>query len=822
MGIESREWLTEQYDQLIKLSNGKLEVRDFSRELLTNPENYNNPKDIFRGAGAGAGKTTEANLRMIIYFMDPKNKNKKWLALPGFQENLKENYIDQFEGLVKMLGLEGKLPFKYTVLVRKYGCRTLREQVTDFATNDVNVMFGLPQSFNNYINLLPSNIDQVIGDEVHNFWDASVVQKLLKHTKPKNKYLMTGSVTKFNARRDKYHMSHVSPQTLLEQGIISDPVIELAMTSLDLTEKDWSSLYGELKEGKAENISDNLKALDEIAREIILRGKPQWFKSIYDVHTNKKFINKPLRVFSRLRKAVIACHNIAMCDTFHEALGAAGARVTKSHSKTEEEYKNAMRDFKYTDKYDILVIVKQGRVGYDVTDLYNFIDFTFSRDIESIYQMMLRLRGEGNGKLFMKVCPAKFHYFYEKIMLAVMWFMKDKNYSTWDGDYNKVKVPVVIPGGPNTKNPTTPPGGGGGCGPTGPGGGGGSPKFKLHDIPLSFTNFVNYIDVKTDSALAVYAWWPLTDALRAEYPDMIPTSIDERWDIGFNALMQIKNETGTAAVSNSYITEDGFRLGAWCSRQRNEFRLKNLSQDRIDLLKSIKFVWDTSVDYDKVWNKMYKQLVKHINKYGNTSVIKNYKLANWCETQRGYFKTNELSQERIDALNDVNFAWDFFSSKWNVGYEELKKYISTYGHAYVPSSYTTDKGFKLGQWCSIQRKLSRPAPPSHAVKNRQGISPDRKKMLDDIGFLWHIDKGIRTNLLLPPGFGPKLKEPKLIKQKKVWGGSLVSPEGVVYENIPNLQEFIRQQDNKLNQSAMCKVNSGERKSYKGWTKYHPK
>jgi hypothetical protein len=65
--------------------------------------------------------------------------------------------------------------------------------------------------------------------------------------------------------------------------------------------------------------------------------------------------------------------------------------------------------------------------------------------------------------------------------------------------------------------------------------------------------------------------------------------------------------------------------------------------------------------------------------------------------------------------------------QWNMKYEQLVEFKRTNGHCMVPCKYKQDKS--LWQWVRTQRR-------NH---NNNKMRPDRKKILDEIGFVWKLD-----------------------------------------------------------------------------------
>ena len=71
---------------------------------------------------------------------------------------------------------------------------------------------------------------------------------------------------------------------------------------------------------------------------------------------------------------------------------------------------------------------------------------------------------------------------------------------------------------------------------------------------------------------------------------------DADWEEGFGQLRAYVQAEGTARVSQSYRTGDGYRLGVWVNKQR---RTKDsIPADRVQRLERLKgWVWDAR-DYD--------------------------------------------------------------------------------------------------------------------------------------------------------------------------------------------------------------------------------
>jgi hypothetical protein len=95
-------------------------------------------------------------------------------------------------------------------------------------------------------------------------------------------------------------------------------------------------------------------------------------------------------------------------------------------------------------------------------------------------------------------------------------------------------------------------------------------------------------------------------------------------------------------------------LGKWVANQRQRFKNKSLSEERIAKLNKLGFTWE-------VWMKRYNELVEYRREFGNCNVPVKYQsqtlLGEWVRRQRQHFKNKSISEERINKLNAIGFAW---------------------------------------------------------------------------------------------------------------------------------------------------------------------
>ena len=192
--------------------------------------------------------------------------------------------------------------------------------------------------------------------------------------------------------------------------------------------------------------------------------------------------------------------------------------------------------------------------------------------------------------------------------------------------------------------------------------------------------------------------------------------LDEAWTTRFDELVDFKNENGDCNVP----TNQG-PLGEWVCRQRQSYKRENLSRERVDLLESVGFSWEPT---DEAWATRFDELVGFKNENGDCNVPKAQgPLGMWVSTQRYYYKKGELSQERLDLLESVGFVWESFDEAWMSRFDELAGFKNENGDCNVPYRHGS-----LGSWVFTQRSC---------YKNGK-MSQERIRLLETIGFEWFL------------------------------------------------------------------------------------
>lgn len=200
------------------------------------------------------------------------------------------------------------------------------------------------------------------------------------------------------------------------------------------------------------------------------------------------------------------------------------------------------------------------------------------------------------------------------------------------------------------------------------------------------------------------------------------------WEEGFSQLERYVEKMGDARVPQSFVTENGFRLGVWVTTQRR--KRMSLATERKKLLETLKgWSWDKATEQ---WEEGFSHLISYIAEYGDPLVPQNfvtesgYRLGQWVGEQRTNQK--KLSTERKKRLEEISgWAWNANDALWDAGFMRLKAFVGVSGHARVPQSYKDNDGYALGKWVNLQR----------VQHTRGALRADRVERLEALhGWVW--------------------------------------------------------------------------------------
>ena len=208
------------------------------------------------------------------------------------------------------------------------------------------------------------------------------------------------------------------------------------------------------------------------------------------------------------------------------------------------------------------------------------------------------------------------------------------------------------------------------------------------------------------------------------------TSSRASWEKMFAELKEYRNKHGDCNITANYRVNN-LSLGNWVQRQRQKYKIKQLSEDQIKRLEDTGVKWSLKVS-KLPWDEMFAELEKYKENYGNCNVPSSWQenkvLASWVVRQRKKFRNDKLSDDCIELLEYIGFMWNPHEANWEEMFDALIEYKKDHGDCNVPSTWKENK--QLARWTTKQRQ-----------KYRDGkLSDDRIKRLEDIGFEWNIHK----------------------------------------------------------------------------------
>jgi hypothetical protein len=132
--------------------------------------------------------------------------------------------------------------------------------------------------------------------------------------------------------------------------------------------------------------------------------------------------------------------------------------VLLSHSENDKD-SEYFEQFRTDNQYKVLVAVDRGKLGYNLPDLFNVVDFTMTQSLDMILQMMgriLRLSKEKNQKIYFKVASKNTAGYFVDLMTAALCLFKMEWYSKFNGkNMGGIMIPKIKTNRPKTNGKST-------------------------------------------------------------------------------------------------------------------------------------------------------------------------------------------------------------------------------------------------------------------------------------------------------------------------------------------------------------------------------
>lgn len=239
---------------------------------------------------------------------------------------------------------------------------------------------------------------------------------------------------------------------------------------------------------------------------------------------------------------------------------------------------------------------------------------------------------------------------------------------------------------------------------------------------------------------------------------------DAEWEAKFELLVQFKQQHGHCNVPRKAARDR--ELAMWCGRQRQ--RRRWLTATQVQRLEQLGFNLDP-------WETMFVSLLQFKQLHGHCNVpfgsSETAMLGEWVSKQRSAKQQGILSEEKVRRLAEIGFIWAGPSKpsakvlspavhrevnwqamldevvnihpniEWEAMFDALVRFKQQHGHCNVPIKFPENP--KLSKWAERQR----------LVHELGGLTEERQKRLEELGFEWSLNaakkKELGTNNLPP-------------------------------------------------------------------------
>lgn len=178
-------------------------------------------------------------------------------------------------------------------------------------------------------------------------------------------------------------------------------------------------------------------------------------------------------------------------------------------------------------------------------------------------------------------------------------------------------------------------------------------RYKINKLSNERIELLKKIGMRFDNNYKIYNW-----------KEMYKISTNY-----FNKYGDLEVEINFKTTNGVDYDENGYHLGKWIATQRREYQKKNLSKDKVELLKEIGMRFEYKHNIVD-WEDAYRLAKNYYKTYGNLKIIQRFKtidginydeegytLGIWITSQRRMYKQGKLSESRIKMLERIGMIW---------------------------------------------------------------------------------------------------------------------------------------------------------------------
>lgn len=410
-----------------------LEFRDnFKRNIL---DYQKPPLPHVLAAATSAGKTYLTAAKFELYYKCGIIKpTEKVLILASSLTILRDNFVGQFDSF----GVES---FTYRGIEH-------HSELEQAQKDKIQVLITIPQTIEKHTDKI-KNVKWVVVDEAHKWYFAATIKRIISNLNIKYQFLLTGTPFKFNRRKEEFIIDYTSVRDLYESKMIDDVKLQVLHSSVALTQLDYVSMLGHLKDEKRIGKSELIESLNGVIKQLIkiLKLPNKSWASVNNVSRNY------LNVFGKMEKTIIYTNGISEANCVYECLKLNKVNVLVSHSEhmvngKKENPIETFNNFRNDNTIKVLVTVDRGKEGFNFPELYNIIDFSYTQDFATCLQMIGRLLRKSNGKIqkvFYKIAPKNTSSYFTDWMNYLIQLFDNEWYQRYDGTNGRqIRVPNVL------------------------------------------------------------------------------------------------------------------------------------------------------------------------------------------------------------------------------------------------------------------------------------------------------------------------------------------------------------------------------------------
>ena len=134
--------------------------------------------------------------------------------------------------------------------------------------------------------------------------------------------------------------------------------------------------------------------------------------------------------------------------------------------------------------------------------------------------------------------------------------------------------------------------------------------------------------------------------------------------------------------------------------------------------------------YDAQWEANLELYKAFKAEYGReplaTESYRGCRLGAWCNTQRVWYRTSRLYEDRFEKLTSAGFGFEHYDPRWENNLALYVAFKAEYGRE--PAQKEIYQGVKIGSWCTEQRK----------AYQSDRLSAERVQRLRDVGFEFNV------------------------------------------------------------------------------------